>query len=167
MIIKMNYTNAALLLLFAFLLYSCSDDSLEIMDTEAPDIYVLIWPNYPWNTNDPGSDIVDGGNYTISIESGFQVNLKVRDESELESAEVYLLLNGNPEMRRDYLTDDDLFGGKKSYSIGYSIQANVFRLNNLDIFYPLQVGDTYEFYVKFADIHGNATEVSWTADLVE
>ena len=160
----MNYTNAFLFLIATCLLYSCSG---KVIDNEAPDVYDLRWFDHPDIENDPGGDIVDGGNYTIGIESGFHIVLKVWDEVGFEYTEAYLLLNGDPEIRRDFIRNGDMSYGTKNVSASLSIRTGNELWITGDRRYTLEAGDTYEFYIKFVDIYGNTTEMFWTADIVE
>ena len=157
-----------LFLAFGFFM-ACSDDDMEdvqaFVDNEGPAIFNPQWIDNPGVENDPTGTIEDGGNYTISISSGFQLNMIVRDASEIESGVVYFLVNDDPEIRENIIYEGTAFNYTEG-SIGFVHRVNKISLGD-GVFYDLQVGDTYHFYASFTDENGNTSNLSWTADLVK
>ncbi|MEM9920639.1 MAG: hypothetical protein AAF990_21255 [Bacteroidota bacterium] len=164
----MKSITSALCLLALCFFVSCSDDDMdlqEVVDTEGPEVYQSTWVDNPGVDNEPSGPIENGGNYTISIASGFHLVLSIRDISNIVSGSVYFLVNDDPDIRENIIYEGTTFDYDEG-SIGFVHRVNSISLGN-GVFYDLKVGDTFNFYATFTDAVGNSTEMSWTADLVE
>lgn len=159
-----------LILLFGMFgfLASCGEDEViveEKVDLEGPDIFDVRWIDHPSIENDPAGPIVDGGNYTISIEAGFQVNIDIMDDSNIESGVVYFLANNDPDIRENIIYEGTVFNYTEG-TISFVHRVDQMSLG-AGVFYDLKAGDVFHFYSNFTDEHGNESSMSWTADLID
>ncbi|MDF1698366.1 MAG: hypothetical protein P1U56_21125 [Saprospiraceae bacterium] len=154
-----------LMLLFLGLLTSCSDDANNTIDTDSPEIIDLRWVGIPSLENDPDGPILDGGNYSISIATGFQVNFNIQDVSIINQREAYLLVNDNSEIRMDIIDPRMTFDTSEGFT-GFAFRSPEITLEDGSK-YELIPGDRYHFYLSFGDEFDNSISTSWTADLME
>lgn len=154
-------------LLLLCTLVACGEDEPEtaspVADIAGPEITNLRWIDHP-RFDDPSGPIEDGGTYQISIANGFQMIYTFRDASNLRATDCYILVNDDPTLREDILTIENL--GYREGTSTFTHRVGSFWIGPGE-FYDLQPGDTYHFYFNVDDEFGNATSMSWTADLVE
>lgn len=162
-------TLSSTLLFFCLCLFmSCTEEDLsptELVDDQGPEIYDVRWIDHPSIDNDPAGPIANRGNYTISIEAGFQVRMTIKDIHEIKTGALYFLVNDDEEIREDIVKEGSILDYKEG-SIGFIRRGNKISIGN-SVFYNLQPGDTYHFYANFTDELGNHSSYTWTADLVE
>lgn len=149
-------------------LYSCEEEPVivdQVEDTSPPEIYDFQWIDSPFYENDIGGPIIDGENYTISISDGFQYILKVRDQSNIVEAEMYMLVNDDESIRETFISKDVILDFKEA-SFGYVFRVPRIGLDS-GVFYELKPGDKYYFYFSVKDELDQEVGIQWTADLVE
>ncbi|MDF1698365.1 MAG: hypothetical protein P1U56_21120 [Saprospiraceae bacterium] len=162
----MNNFRVYFLFILIGIMFSCSDNSIEeLVDTEGPEIVDLRWINSPFYDKDIGGPILDGENYTLSISDGFQIRLRIQDESLIAEGEGYFLINNDPNLIKHLFGPSKIFRYKEG-SIGSHYQHRKLLLENGE-FYTIQPEDSYHFYLSFTDEYGNSTEMQWTANLIE
>ncbi|MDF1698367.1 MAG: hypothetical protein P1U56_21130 [Saprospiraceae bacterium] len=155
-----------LLLLCACFFSNCSDDNFEPpVDKEGPEVLNLRWIDSPFYEKDIEGPISDGGNYTLSISDGFHIGFRIQDESLITSGEAYFLVNDDPDLVEYIFYPGTVFDYKEG-SVGFVHRVPSISLG-MGNFYDVQPGDTYHFYLSFEDELGNATNLNWTANLIE
>ena len=166
----MRLSHLLLLVVLAVATSSCSDDdSMEMetqSDTTGPSIYDHRWIDSPFYENDPSGDIEPGGEYQISIESGFQFLASVSDESNMTSAEGYMTINNDQDIREYIFGPAGAELGYQQGTFTFTHRTKSFALGQ-GVFYQLQPGDGMQFYISFVDEYDNETVVEWTANLVQ
>ncbi len=150
------------------LFISCSDGELDLepfVDTEGPEITKLRWLDYLNRGSSYAEPIEAGGNYRISTAWGFRMHMEVKDRSLIEWANVYALVNNDPNLKLTIMSDE-VPRLSYDFSLGYSYES-VDVLIGPAKYYTIKPGDRYHFYASFTDEFGNKTNQFWTADIIE
>ncbi len=135
-------------------------------DKEAPLVENLTWVDSPAYDNDPEGSIENNGNYTISINDGFQMTFNLKDNSAIKSQRIYFTVNNDPNIFEEFLSEDIALSPPTDYFFNYFHRVSSISLGD-GVFYELKEGDTYQFYITFTDESDNTTNINWSADLIE
>lgn len=152
------------LLLMPLLLVNCTedDDLGTTEDTRPQGISDVRWVGHPSLDRLEGP-IMNGGNYTLSLATGFQLNIDMRGE--FAFGEAFYLVNDDSTIREDIVTSN-VISGSYDGSISYISRVDQIPLGEGE-FYTVEPGDVYHFYYTFIDVDDMTYSGSWTANIVE
>ena len=157
-------TQKLLLILFLFMplltVFSCQDDDDVDMDTMVEDTEA---PNFDFLKINLDEDIVEGDRFEISRSEGFRLDFNLSDDNNMVDLEAYFLVNNDPDIRSNIAT---VVINSTDYGVGYIFQVQRISLGN-GVFYDIEIGDTFHFFITVTDEFDNEQTVTFIADIVE